>query len=782
MTTFDRIEEVRERLSQLADPMTLLVGLFDRAPIGLQIYRSDGHCILTNAAFRDIFGAEPPPEYNLLRDPLVERMGILVPMQRALAGETLALAPFWYDTPTQPLRRGPGRRCAVTLRAFPLFDGAGKVAHVAFLFEDVTAELEARQRAEAERDRALEMQRRLQAFLDNARALVLVKDLEGRYLIVNKEAQRVLGVSAEEAVGKTTAALFGASFAAATAERERLALERRTAVQELEELPANGGAHRFLVTRFPILAADGQPEALGLIAIDIRDKAIEEQLRQSEARFSTVFQALPMGALFSRQSDRRFVEINAAWERLTGYSRAETLGRTSMELGLWVDPARREVLFQQFRDHGTVRDFSVRLRQKSGSERDVLLSMDSVELFGEPCLLLLAHDVTDLRQLERELRQSQKMEAIGRLAGGLAHDFNNILTAINGADTLLLDGLPADDPLRPYAEQIKRSTMRAAKLTQQLLTFTRKQPVEPVVLDPNEIVRAVVDMLQRMIGADIALGAELGARGRIKAEPGSFEQVILNLAVNARDAMPSGGTLTIRTADVEGGDRVPAGAWVMLEVVDSGIGMDAQTRARLFEPFFTTKEQGKGTGLGLSTVYAIVTQFRGHIVVDSAPGRGSTFRIYLPRQGDAPLTEPSPPRIGAPPGGRETVMLVEDDEDVRGFLVFILNQLGYRVLEAVDGVAALELAGNFVEPIDLVLSDIVMPRMDGIELTRRLTEARPGVKLLLMSGYPGDAAKVAATPAHFLKKPFERDELARAVRNAIDGGAATTAPPDMLPR
>ena len=631
----------------------------------------------------------------------------------------------------------------------------------------------AREQAEAERDRVNEAQRRLQALLDNAPVIIFVKDLQGRHVTVSREAQRALGFSTDAALGKSSLELFGPQHAEVASRHEQAARELRRPVQEIEELPTPNGRRQFLVTRFPILDGSGEPEAMGGIAIDISErKRADDQLRESERRFAQLFAALPMAALLSRLSDRRFVDVNAAWERLTGFSRTEQLGRTSLELLLWAEPAHREEFFRLLDERSQVRDFPARLRQKTGALRDTLLSSDRIEIAGEPCVLLIAHDVTDLRRLERELRQAQKMEAIGRLAGGLAHDFNNILTAIGGADSLLLDGLAQNDPLRRYAEQIKRSTARAATLTSQLLTFTRKKPEQPVAIDPNEAVRAVVDMLQRMIGADVTLRTSLEAHGHIKADPGALEQILLNLAVNARDAMPNGGTLRLHTADVSGATGIPDGAWVLIEVSDSGVGMDAQTRARLFEPFFTTKEQGKGTGLGLSTVYGIVTQCRGHIVVDSELGRGSSFRVYLPIEQPLKVGPAAPSgELLPPPGGRETIVLAEDDEGVRDFLSFFLGRLGYRVLEAGDGVEAMELAQRFPEPIDLLLSDIVMPRMDGIELARRLTQARPDIKVLLMSGYPGDAAEtqVPAGRGRLLNKPFERDELARRVRAVLDG-------------
>ena len=767
------LDEVRRQLSDVSDPVALLVGLFANAPVGLQIYRADGHCLISNQTFRDIFGSEPPPEYNLFNDNLLERNGTLALIRRAFAGEAVTTPPVWYDPrELSGMKVVGGRRCAVSCTTFPLFDPSGRIGHVALAFKDVTAELQSREQAEAERDRVAESQARLRAFLDNAPVVVFLKDLQGRHLEISRECARVLGRDPVQVIGKTSRELFELPNSSLAEERDRRALRERTPIEALEEMKEPDGLHTFLVSRFPIFGANGEATGTGGVAVDVTARQhAEEQLRRSERQFAAVFQALPMAALLSRMSDRRFIDINDAWQRLTGFSREEMMGRTSVELGLWVDLSRRDELFRILEAQSFVRDFAATLRQKQGELREVLLSVERIAIAGEPCLLLLAHDVTELRRLERELRHSQKMEAVGRLAGGIAHDFNNILTAIGGADALLLDGLLKADPLRPYAEQIQRSTARAAGLTRQLLTFTRKQQLEPVVVDPNDVVRATVDMLQRMIGEDIELRTELTARGRVKADAGSLEQVLLNLAVNARDAMPAGGALSLRTADARGPDGLlPEGAWVLIGVRDAGVGMDASTRARLFEPFFTTKEQGKGTGLGLSTVYGIVKQCGGHIFVDSEPGRGSDFRVYLPRH-EAPRPAVAPHQPAALPGGAETVLLVEDDDAVRDYTRFVLAQLGYRVLEASDGPEALEVAGRFAEPIDLLLSDVVMPRMNGVEVAQRLTAARPGIKVLHISGYPGDFIERAGVPggrAPLLNKPFDRLGLATMVRRTLD--------------
>jgi PAS domain S-box-containing protein len=398
---------------------------------------------------------------------------------------------------------------------------------------------------------------------------------------------------------------------------------------------------------------------------------------------------------------------------------------------------------------------------------------------------LAANAVENVRLLEKErekeeqLRQAQKMEAVGRLAGGIAHDFNNLLTAINGYSDLTLRRLPEGDPLRRNVEEVRRAGERAAGLTRQLLAFSRKQVLQPVVLDLNAVIAEMGRMLQRLIGEDVELRTTLDPQlGSVVADPGQIEQVIMNLAVNARDAMPSGGKLTVETGNVYLDEEYAArhvavrpGAYAVLSVSDTGSGMDGATQARIFEPFFTTKELGKGTGLGLSTVYGIVKQSGGNIWVYSEVGVGTTFKIYLPRAASGSEEYRRGAEAEGTAGGRETILLVEDDEMVRSMTRIILSEHGYRVLEAANGAAALSLCERNEEPIRLLLTDVVMPGMSGRELADRLARTRPEVRVLFMSGYTDDAIVhhgVLDAGVAFLQKPFTPDALARKVRGVLD--------------
>jgi signal transduction histidine kinase len=386
----------------------------------------------------------------------------------------------------------------------------------------------------------------------------------------------------------------------------------------------------------------------------------------------------------------------------------------------------------------------------------------------------------DREQLEKELLQSQKMEAVGRLAGGVAHDFNNILTVILGYSELLLRDLHAADPLRRSAEEIRNSVERASALTKQILAFSRKQTQQPVVLNLSTVVREMERMLRRLIGEhmDLVIIAP-NSLGNVKADPRQIEQVLLNLVVNARDAMPTGGTITVEIADVTLDEPytrthsgVAAGQYITLSVGDTGTGMTPEVKAHLFEPFFTTKSTGQGTGLGLATVYGIVKQSGGHITVESEVGRGSTFNIYLPRVLEAAPAAPQPEQCGDLPRGDEIVLVVEDEPAVRVLAARLLRGLGYHVLEAENGNDALRVATAHVgQPIDLLLSDVVMPQMGGKELTDLLRPIHPETKVLFASGYTGDALFCQGTlepQFAFLQKPYTSAALAHKVRQVLD--------------
>jgi PAS domain S-box-containing protein len=402
----------------------------------------------------------------------------------------------------------------------------------------------------------------------------------------------------------------------------------------------------------------------------------------------------------------------------------------------------------------------------------------------------VALDITDRKHLADQLRVAQKMQAVGELAGGVAHDFNNLLMIVKGHAEMLLDRIQDSSPVRHNLEQIQGATDRAATLTRQLLAFSRKQVLQPKILDLNDVVAGMIKMFARVIGENIDLAFLPGSKlAPVKADPGQMEQVLLNLVVNARDAMPDGGRLTIETANVEL-DRVSAsqhpameaGSYVMLIVTDTGCGMDAGTQARIFEPFFTTKGHGKGTGLGLATVYGVVKQSGGFIWVYSELNHGTTFKIYLP-QVTADVDRLIAEKVAAGPvPGTETVLFVEDEESVRELVRDYLGRTGYRVLDAADGVQALDVAVAHRGPIHILVTDVVMPRLSGRELVTRLTAARPDVKVLYISGYTDDSIfrhGVLEGGVAFLQKPFNLRDLAQKIRQVLDGEPAATISPTL---
>jgi two-component system cell cycle sensor histidine kinase/response regulator CckA len=470
--------------------------------------------------------------------------------------------------------------------------------------------------------------------------------------------------------------------------------------------------------------------------------------------------------------------VNPAVVTMLGCNSADEVLALDPKVDVFVDAKEHARLMGEFRRGVRLDNVEVRWKRKDGKAITVRLSGRAVKGETGDVVEVIAEDVTERRVLEDQFRQAQKMEAVGRLAGGVAHDFNNLLMVISGYTEVLMEHTAQDHALHPKIAAIQQASDRATTLTRQLLAFSRKQLLELKVVDVNAIVKDIERLLRPLIGENIELVTRLaGDLGRTRADAGQIEQVIMNLVVNSKDAMPNGGKITILTANETLDDDlqrecsyIQPGPYVMLSIEDNGHGMDKETQSRIFEPFFTTKEKGKGTGLGLSTVYGIIKQSGGYVLAQSEVGRGTTFRIYLPRVEEsaenASVTRASQPATG----GSETVLLVEDEESVRQLVRETLEAKGYKVLEADHGAAALQIASDYHGPIDMLITDVVMPGMSGRELSEQLSASDPDMKILYLSGYHEDAVVhqgVLEPGTSFLQKPFTLQALARKVREVL---------------
>jgi two-component system cell cycle sensor histidine kinase/response regulator CckA len=620
----------------------------------------------------------------------------------------------------------------------------------------------------------------LRGITEGATDAVFVKDLDGRYLMINTAGARFLGLTPEEVIGKTDLELFVPEVGRAIVERDRKVVQSGQ-TQTYEEFGTAAGVTRlYLATKGPFRDPDG--EVVGLLGIcrDITDrKRAEEQVRQSQESLRIHIEKTPL-AVVEWDLEFRVSAWNPSAERTFGYSRHEAIGRygdfiVPPQYRQQVNQVWRQLLARQGGSHNINDNLT-----KDG--RIITCEWHNTPLVDEAGRVLgvasFVEDVTERVALEERFRQSQKMEAVGRLAGGVAHDFNNLLTVILGYAQVLADGLPPGR-LADSTGQIKSAAERAAGITRQLLAFSRKQVLSPRIVDLNDIVLNLDSLLRRLIGEDIEVftspARDLAA---VKADPGQIEQVIMNLALNARDAMPHGGKLALETSNADldeayAHDHQPLepGSYVMLAVSDTGVGMSPDVQARIFEPFFTTKEVGKGTGLGLSTVYGIVKQSGGYIWVYSEPGRGTTFKIYFPRVEQPAQMLSAEKRLRSMEQGRETILLVEDDPQLRDLTSSVLVQCGYKMLVASSPEEGLAIARDGTADIRLLITDVVMPRMNGRQLAEQLVRLAPGVRVLYISGYTSDAIVhygVLDDGLWFLPKPFTLAALVNKVREVLD--------------
>ena len=641
-------------------------------------------------------------------------------------------------------------------------------------------------RARTEQARAEEARRqgeeRFRALIEHGADAVALVAPDGTLLFASHSIERLLGFAPAELVGHPGFERVHPDDAPRlhAALRDIIASPGTPASLELRWRHKDGAWRHIDAVAVDRLA---EP-AVGAIVVNFRDvserRTAEAALRESEERYRTLVEGV-RDIIFALSPEGTIASLNPAFETITGLRREEWVGQPFERLVHPEDlPLALELLGRVVR--GELRPASqFRVRTAKGDYRvgefSATPQLHEGRLVG---ILGIGRDVTERVQLEQQLRQAQKMEAVGRLAGGIAHDFNNILTAITGYADLLLEDLGATDPRRQDADEIHKAADRAAGLTRQLLAFSRQQVLQPTVLEVNKLVSDLEKMLRRLLGEDVELGTRLApTTGRVKADPGQLEQVIMNLAVNARDAMPNGGKLTLETGNVDldeayAADHYPgrAGPFVLLAVSDTGIGMSEETQAHMFEPFFTTKEKGKGTGLGLATVYGIIKQSGGFIWVYSEVGHGTTFKLYLPRVEELAERASQPAQAPARAArGTETVLVVEDEAPVRSVARQVLERHGYTVLEAPSAEAALDIATRYSGTIHLLLTDVVMPGLNGRELASRLATLRPDARVIFMSGYTDDAVTrhgVLEPGSTYVQKPFTPDAIARKVREVLD--------------
>ncbi len=616
---------------------------------------------------------------------------------------------------------------------------------------------------------------------DNATDMIAVVDMEGRRIYNSSSYQTVLGYSPEELRGSSS---LDEIHPDDREQVKRAAEESRTTGvgQTLQyRIRHKNGTWRVLESTASVIHnAKGNPEKLVIVNRDITERKLAvEALRLADADFRSIVENAPYG-IYRTNSEGQLFRVNPALQKILGYDDSAELLNANLELQIFRSSLEYRRLFALLNRVDDFKDVEAEWKRKDGTPITVLCSGRRIAREGQPIYFeMFVEDITEKRVLERQLRMTSKMEAVGRLSGGIAHDFNNLLGVIIGYSQVLKRTLGPQNPLTEHADEIEKAGDRAAALTRQLLAFSRQQILTPTVLNLNDLVLDMQKMLPRLIREDVTVSIALDERlSSVRADRNQIEQVILNLAVNARDAMPEGGQLRIDTKNVRLDDLyarshpgAKSGEYVCLSVTDSGTGIDSETLAHIFEPFFTTKELGKGTGLGLATVYGIVKQSGGYVWVDSEPGKGASFQVFLPRVAEIADTQAARPYQNENLRGSETILLVEDAEPLRKLAVSFLCSHGFNVISAPDAEQALKIAAAHAGTIQLLVTDVVMPGQNGRVLAEKLVATYPGIKVLYISGYNDSfiAGHGILDPgAILLNKPFTEESLIHKVREVLD--------------
>jgi PAS domain S-box-containing protein len=627
---------------------------------------------------------------------------------------------------------------------------------------------------------------------ENVADMIAVVDVQGHRLYNSPSYFRVLGYTTDELQDSSSFDQIHPDDRNRV--RDAAAEARRTGVgRPLEyRMRHKDGTWRALESTASVIRSPaGGPERLVIVNRDVTErKEAAESLRLSESGFRSMIEDAPYG-IYRVRTEGKLLRANPALQRMLGYEKLDELLDASLPTDIFRNSSDFNGLKELLENANEFKDVEVELKRRDGAPITVRCTGRKVkeEYENGPCFDVFAEDVTERRVLERQLRMAGKMEAVGRLSGGIAHDFNNLLGVIIGYSQVLRRKLASESGLLECAEEIEKAGQRAASLTRQLLAFSRQQILTPSILNLNNLVQDMAKMLPRLLGEDIAVSTSLSPDlGVVKADQSQIEQVIMNLAVNARDAMPDGGTLRIETRNVE---LDQAYAWqhagakpgpcVMLAVIDTGTGIDPDTLAHIFEPFFTTKEVGKGTGLGLATVYGVVKQSGGYVWAESEPGQGASFQIFLPRVAEPATEATATTPLEEAASGSETILLVEDSEPLRKLTQSFLVSHGFRVLAAQDGEEAIQLETQHSGKIDLLLTDVVMPGMNGRALAGRMLPRQPGMRVLYISGYTDSFVArhgVLEQGTELLHKPFTEDVLIRKVREVLDAKSAEARKPE----